>query len=412
MDTLTADIDSIEVPSPQVQAFAGDWLHVVSHLDPRYGGLSAAVPQLASAVAAHSGRKARLAGFCSPDEDDPKLATESLTLSRWPVSRMAWLQDRVLRDRFQEQLGSVDGVHVHGLWEQSTLVSARASRHAGKPYVLSAHGMLDRWALNNKRLKKAVYAAWSERGNVRRAACLHALTDAEAKDYRRFGATQPVAVIPNGVTVPATADRELFLARFPSLRGKRIVLFLSRLHFKKGLDILAQAWGEVSKRHLDSHLVLAGPDFEGTRATLEKSLAAHGICESVTFTGMLEGQAKWSALRAAECFVLPSYSEGLSVAALEALGSGLPVIISEQCNLPEVARFEAGWTIQPNAKELCRALMDMLSNSDKTNSRIGANGRRLVEQNYSWPLIGRKMSEVYAWVLGGRLPDSIELIRN
>ena len=410
MSPATAEIDSIAIASPEIRPCSRGWLHVVSHLDPRYGGLSAAVPQMASASAAYSEQKVSIAGFCSHNEGIPRVP-ENLTVSRWPASRTTWLQDPALHSRFQDQVERVDGVHVHGLWEQSTAISARAARRSCTPYVLSAHGMLDRWALNHKRFKKMVYAALSERNNVRRAACLHALTHAEAQDYRRFGATQPVAVIPNGVAVPATSDGELFFGRFPSLRQKRIVLFLSRLHSKKGLDILAQAWGAVSKQHPDAHLVLAGPDFEDTQAAVEKSLAALGASQSVLFAGMLDHQAKWSALGAAECFVLPSYSEGLSVATLEAMGSGLPVIITHQCNLPEVSKFGAGWTIQPDAKQLAQALTDMLSNSQSTNRSIGENGRRLVKQNYSWPLIGRQMSEVYAWVLGGALPGSVELMR-
>lgn len=411
MASATAAINPIQMDPAQVPTCAGRWLHVLSHLDPRYGGLSAAVPQLASALGAHHGEAVSLAGFCSADEVESQLP-DDLDVSRWPASRMAWLQDRTLRERFNAHLKNADGLHLHGLWEQSTAIAATACRSSRKPYVLSAHGMLDRWALNNKRLKKALYAAISERENIRRAACLHALTPTEAQDYRRFGATQPIAVIPNGVSVPANVDSELFFARFPSLRGKRIILFLSRLHLKKGLDILARAWGVVSNHYREAHLVLAGPDFEGTRAKVEKWLGQQCSAQSFTFTGMLDSETKWSALRAAECFVLPSYSEGLSVATLEALGCGVPVIITEQCNLPEVAQFGAGWTIQPDTAQLSGALSEMLSHSAMTNRRIGENGRRLVEQNYSWPLIGRKMGEVYAWVLGGPLPSSVELIRS
>jgi glycosyltransferase involved in cell wall biosynthesis len=382
----------------------------VPHLDPKYGGLSAAVPQLASAVAGYSGQGVSLAGFCSSEESHVDFHP-GIALSRWPMSRMAWLRNSSWQERFRDQVRQADGVHVHGLWEQSTFVAVRTARSLRKPYVLSAHGMLDRWALNNKRLKKSIYAALIELRNVQAAACLHALTHMEAEDYRRFGAKQPIAVIPNGISVPEAIESRLFFERFPGLRGKRIILFLSRIHYKKGLDILIKAWAEVAKNFPEAHLVLAGPDFEGTRAGLERSVQEHGLGGTVLFAGMLDQQLKWSAFRAAECFILPSYSEGLSVAILEAMGCGVPVIVTEQCNLPEIAESGAGWTIQPTAEQVKCALVEMLSHSEAMNRRIGENGRRLVEKMYDWPLIGQKMSEVYAWVEGGAVPTSVELIR-
>ena len=121
------------------------------------------------------------------------------------------------------------------------------AREAGKPYIIAAHGMLEGWALQQKKLKKTLYSLLVERPNLRGAACLQALTRAEADDYRRFGLKNPVAVIPNGVDVPPQVSSDLFLWTFPQLKGKRLVTFLSRLHRKKGLDILCQAWSRIRR---------------------------------------------------------------------------------------------------------------------------------------------------------------------
>jgi glycosyltransferase involved in cell wall biosynthesis len=196
------------------------------------------------------------------------------------------------------------------------------------------------------------------------------------------------------------------------LRNKRLVLFLGRIHFKKGLDILCEAWTRVSRDWPDAQLVLAGPDFENTRTPIEKLLEERQIRHRVTFTGMLASELKWSALRAAECFVLPSYSEGLSVSVLEAMGMGLPVIVSEQCNLPEVAEQECGWVIQPRAQagnELESALGAVLRASSQTRARLGGYGRRLVAQRYSWRVVGEQMGALYAWAQGGGLPTAFEM---
>ena len=398
-------------PDDNASSVGGRWVNVVSHLDARYGGLSAVVPRLASEIASQTPFTIDLAAFCVPGETYSAADFPELSITMWPTSRLAWLKRRKLTVDFRTQIKEADGLHIHGLWEQSTTAAANAARALRKPYVLSAHGMLETWALKNKRLKKAVYAALAERANVRGAACLHALTHAEAQDYRRFGSKSPIAVIPNGVAIPEALDPELFLTSFPSLRGKRIVLFLGRIHFKKGLDILVESWSSIAKRWPDAQLVLAGPDFEGTRATIEAQIAERGLAESILFTGMLRDEMKWSALAAAQCFILPSYSEGLSVSTLEAMGAGIPVIVTEQCNLPDVAKYETGWIIKSNAGAITSALSECLENSSLTNQRIGSRGRLLVQDKYNWTSVGRQMSEVYRWVQGGPIPTSVEIVR-
>ncbi len=391
------------------------WLNVVSHLDPRYGGLSAVVPQLGSMVAKSSESGAfaiSLAAFCAPNELYAPREQDTLDLSYWPTSRSQWLRDPALRARFRNEVHHADGIHIHGLWEQSTAIAGHTARALRKPYILSAHGMLEPWALSNRRLKKLFYSTLFERANVAGATCLHALTAAEAADYRRFGARGPIAVIPNGVHIPPAISPETFLTQFPSLRGKRIILFLGRIHYKKGLDILIESWAAVTKQHPDAHLVIAGPNFEGTLAPLEARVAELNLTQTVTFPGMLRSELKWSALAAAEAFVLPSYSEGLSVSVLEAMGTGLPVIVTEQCNLPEVKQLGAGWLIQSNTASLTSSLQEMLTNSPILNRAIGARGRSFVAERYTWSTVGNQMAELYRWVQGGRLPVNVDLRMN
>ncbi len=393
-----------------VSAATVRWLEVVSHLDPKYGGLSAAVPALARKLAEDPALDVSIAAFCAEQERCGSEGFAPDQVTNWPVSRKPWIRNPTLRDAFAEQLRQVDGLHIHGLWEQSTAVAAQTARKLRIPYVLSAHGMLEPWALANKRLKKLVYSRFVERTNVARAACLHALTQAEAEQYIRFGARCPIAVIPNAVQIPEIRDASLFRQRFPELEGKRLVLFLGRLHPKKGLDLLVSAWSELARTWPDARLVLAGPDCEGTQAQLEKVIKRHTLTSSLVFTGMLSAEMKWAALAAAECFVLPSYSEGLSVSILEAMGAGLPVIVTRQCNMPEVDELQTGWQIEPDVKQLTTALNHCLSNSPEANRHIGARGAELIQDSYSWATVTKKMSDLYQWVLGGPLPTSFNLI--
>jgi len=414
MASLTAGSQPVtEVESlGRILANAGhgrQWLHVVSHLDPKYGGLSSVVPQLNAAIASLGQYSVQLAGFCQPNEHFVPKQAAQVKIEHLPLGRREWMTNSELKKRFRHLVSSSLGVHVHGLWQQSSAVTGPLARNLGKPYVVSAHGMLESWALRNKRWKKSLYMALVERANLAGATCLHALTQAEAEDYRRLGLRNPIAVIPNGVEIPAHVSSRKFLDQFPELQGKRLILFLGRIHFKKGLDILCQAWSRLSAKWPDAQLVIAGPDFEGTQAQIEQLAATLNISGRMTFTGMLAGELKWSALAASEVFVLPSYSEGLSVSVLEAMGSGLPVIVTENCNLPEVRRHGCGWVIKPDADELETALREVLRSSPAELGEMGLRGKQLVASRYSWEVVGRQMSSLYRWVENDCLPADVEI---
>lgn len=409
MASLTVTPQRLAENRPAHSCESKQWLHVVSHLDPKYGGLSSVVPQLNAAIASLGQYSVQLAGFCQPGEHFlPKHAFQ-VKVKHLPLNRRAWMTNSDLKKQFRHLISSSIGVHVHGLWQQSSAVTAPLARQTGKPYLVSAHGMLESWALRNKRWKKSIYMALVERANLAGATCLHALTQAEADDYRRLGLRNPIAVIPNGVEIPSHISRQKFLDQFPALAGKRLILFLGRIHFKKGLDILCRAWARLSAQWPDAQLVLAGPDFEGTQAQIEELIASLGITERVTFTGMLAGEMKWSALAASDVFVLPSYSEGLSVSVLEAMGMGRPVVITKNCNLPEVAQGGCGWVIQPNVNELEAALGDALRSGPAELGEMGLRGKQLVANRYSWEVVGRQMSSLYRWVEDDCLPADVEI---
>ncbi len=396
--------------APQPRAPVPRWLAVVTHTDPRYGGLSTAVPRIGLAVEDTGRAEMSLAAFCVENEHTRPAGYDDDHLSFWPTSRAAWLRSAALRSSFARSLGAFEGVHIHGLWEASTLIASRAARTQDKPYLVSAHGMLEPWALATKRWKKLLYARLVERGILARAACLHALTRAEAEQYRAFGVRTPIAIVANAVDVPEKLCPELFLAAYPHLRQRRVVLFLGRLHPKKGLKLLAQAWNEICRAYPDAHLVLAGPDDGITRAEFLAEIDAQGHANTATFTGMLGETLKWSALAAAECFVLPSFSEGLSMGVLEALGAGTPVIVTRNCNMPEVAQYKAGWVIEPDAMELRNALNDLLQATPEENRAAGARGAALVTSRYNPRHVAQQLADVYEYIQNGIPPVSAELL--
>ena len=383
------------------------WMQVLSDLHPKYGGISAAVPALASALAT-AGVSASISAFGRPGEQYVPPDLDAVHVHHWPSSRGQWWAQPALQSTYRHSIRHADGVHIHGLWQQSSVVASRAALAQRKPYIVSAHGMLEPWALGQHRLRKQIYSLLTERRTLTNANCLHALTQAEALDYRRYAGPRPVAIIPNGVDVPENLSPQPFLDAFPSLTGKRIILFLARLHIKKGIVLLVRAFLRMAAEHSDATLVIAGPDSDGMRAYLETLTA--GQPKSVLFTGMLDRQLKWSALAAAECFVLPSHSEGLSMGVLEAMAAGKPVLITLQCNMPQVPQHSAGWLVKVDVDELTEALRFVLGRTTQQNAETGAHGRALVQREYTWASVARRMSDVYHWLQGGRLPTTCEVL--
>ena len=302
------------------------------------------------------------------------------------------------------EISQFDLVHIHEMWHHPGFAAYRAARRAGKPYIVTIHGGLDPWCLNHKALRKRIYATLIQRRILREAAALQALTEEEVKHVRSFGVDNRTRVIPNGIDpeefqmLPA---REAFEGLYPELRDKKVVLFLGRLHPIKGLDILAKAFSKIAMGRDDVHLVIAGPDSEGYQIQVERRLESEGIISKTTFTGILAGSEKLAALSRADVFVLPSYSEGLSMAILEAMICELPVVITQQCHFREVAEAKAGIVVKSGADLLAEALTKLLDDP-QLREEMGANGHRLVMERFTWEKVADQMVQLYEDVLKGK----------
>ncbi|MCU1263445.1 MAG: mfpsA [Bryobacterales bacterium] len=377
-------------------------LNITAHMDHRFGGLTTSLPDFCEALRSTESYRSELAAFCVPGETSPGPEKPAV----FPFGRARWSWDSSLRQRLRLLIGQADAVHMHGLWREHCSLGSSFAKAARKPYLISPHGMLEPWAFKNKAWKKKVYWNLFEQRNLASAQCLRALTVAEAAQLRDLGLRVPVAVIPNGVLAPPVIDPAPFFQRFPDLRDRTIILFLGRLHPKKGIHMLCNSWGKVCGEYPHAHLVMAGPDSDGQQQSLEAIVAEHGISSRVTFAGMLRGEEKWGALSAASFFTLPSYSEGFSIAVLEALAAGTPVILSKQCYFPEVGQYECGWTIDPEPAALERSLRECMELSSADRLDMGARARHLVNDRFTWPVIGAKSASVLDWLLGGGSPPA------
>ncbi|WP_411870234.1 glycosyltransferase [Vulcanococcus limneticus] len=317
--------------------------------------------------------------------------------------------------RAQAKAAPAHLVHSHGLWLAASRASRRLHR-VGLPTVVAPHGMLDPWAWRRRRALKQLLWWAGERTTVQAASCLQALCHAERDAIRALGITAPIALIPNGVELPdrSAAAREL-LPPPPWLAhgvpdGAQVLLFLGRFHAKKGLEPLLAAWQRLQQRgSSEAWCVLAG---FGDGGAMAQRLAVNPI-PRLRVIGPVHGGAKASAFAHASGFVLPSFSEGLPMAALEAMAWGLPCLLSAACNLPAAFRTGSAWEAPPDVALLEGVLEHWLSAARTDPSALtamGASGQALMAQQFSWHQVAAQTSELYAWLLGeAERPGFVEL---
>jgi glycosyltransferase involved in cell wall biosynthesis len=242
---------------------------------------------------------------------------------------------------------------------------------------------------------------WSilQRPAVQSATCFHATAESEYEDIRRLGFCQPVAVIPNGVDIPPPMVK--------SSAVPRTVMFLGRIHPKKGLDMLLRAWGAVHSRHPDWRLQIVGDDeaYHGSSGYLDelKRLAVRLGLERLEFSGALYGMAKWQAYADADVFVLPTHSENFGMSVAEALASGTPALVSKGAPWSDLDQRRAGRWIDIGIDPLAAGLDSLMRQSQLELRIMGLNGRAWMTDAYSWRTIGRQMSELYQWLARGTI---------
>ena len=319
-----------------------------------------------------------------------------------------------------------DIAHVHGLWTYPSFAGYRWHRRTKRPLIYTAHGMLAPWALRNSAWKKRLVRALWEDAAHRSATCFQVNSEAEHRTLRRHGLHNPICIIPNGIDLPERIQgsgvriQESGLASFAG--GKKVLLYLGRLHPKKNLVTLLKAWVAVQKARVRSQksdewlLAIAGWDQGGHEEKLQRLATQLGIAwcnitehrtsnrTSLVFLGPQFGTDKDACYRACDAFVLPSLSEGLPMTVLEAWAYAKPVLMTPECNLPEGFAAEAAQRMGTTANEIATGLRQLVEMTEGERKETGIRGRTLVAAKFSWPRIGQRMLAVYEWVLGGGTP--------
>ena len=297
-------------------------------------------------------------------------------------------------------------LHMEGLWRYPTLLISLWITRQKKPLICSPHGMLDPYIIKHQGMIKRLFAKLFFDKKLNKVTCFHALCQKELEDIRSYGIKCPVAIIPNGVYLP---DIDVVSQKKDC---KKHLLFLGRLHPKKGVDILLKAIKKLLSINPDKMLLwkvdIVGWGDTEYRNLLEQICKDSKLNDIVTFYGGVYGEKKSMMYANADAYILPSHGEGLPMSVLEAWSYGLPVIMTPQCNITEGFDAGAAIRIKDDITGIVDGLQHLLSLNDNDRKKMGENGRKLVEQKFSWTESAKKMLLVYQWLLGeGEKPEFV-----
>ena len=343
--------------------------------DPVYGGPSVSVSRLGAELA----RDGVTVGLWA---QDGSAVTSTLVKKEERLLPLAGNLKQVVRS-FQPDIA-----HDNGIWLPHNHSLAKLAAQRNLPRIVSIHGMLEPWPLAHKRVKKKLAWLAYQKRDLNRAAALHATADSEAEALANLGLLPRVVVLPNGVDIPAAAASH---SRAPN--QPRTALFLSRIHPKKGLDRLIDAWRAVQPQ--DWRLRIAGPGASGYCDEVARRIARAGLERQVSLEGPVYGAAKTQAFASADAFLLPSHSENFGIVVAEALAHGVPVLTTTATPWQALESENCGWWVSPTSEAIARGLAEVVAASDETRKAMGMRGRALVKRQFAWRAIAKNMRASY-----------------
>jgi glycosyltransferase involved in cell wall biosynthesis len=382
-------------------------LQLVPSLDPRGGGPMEALRQL-SLQLHRQGHVVEVACLDMPDAGF--LRDYPLPVHALGPASLGYRYCKRLVPWLRTHAGNYDAVIVNGMWQHCGLAAWRALAGGGTPYYVYPHGMLDPWFKRRyplKHLKKWLYWPWAEYRVLRDARAVIFTCSEERllarESFWLYRCTETVAALGTAPISPQQAAAgEHFLRAYPQLQGKRVLLFLGRIHEKKGCDLLIEAFARVAERDQQLCLVMCGPDHDGWSQRLQQRCAELGIEERVAWTGMLEGELKWGAFMTAELFVLPSHQENFGIAVIEALACGTPVLISDKVNIwREIEADQAGIVGTDSVESTADGLQRWLALSPGSRLAMADAARRCFSGRFSIDIAARNLGQIL-------LPDAAQ----
>jgi len=362
---------------------------LTSRLSSAAGGLAASVPGMAKYLNQQTDIEVKVLGLRDPKEPNAwrNWGPEVHALSRVGPAALEY------SPRLSSKLSDLDPdvVDVQGLWTYPSRANQIVSQRRGRPYMITPRGMLDPWARQNARWKKEIVGWLYEWSHLKNASCLRATAEMEAEHFRTSGLSNPIAIVPNAIEIPHLAPRNR------KLNGVRRVLFMSRIHPKKGIEFLLRAWPALEAKHSVWELVVAGID-EREHETEMKKLARNLALKRVKFPGAFYGDEKDTLYRSADVFVLPTHAENFGLVVAEALAQEVPVITTWNAPWSGLNENGCGWWIPLDQRKLTDTMNEAMSMDANELHSMGVKGRNWVQKNFGWAEIVERMSEVYLWL--------------
>jgi len=367
-------------------------VHVVPSIYAEASGISYCVPKLCDALVAQD-VKVEL-DVLAPVPEAFFHTYEIHAHHAWPFVRRLGISPRMRRE-LAAAAKTAQIMHNHSLWMLPNIYPVSAVKRTQCRLITSTHGNLSEYMLGRSRWLKRMVWALGQGSVLRNSACLHATAEMEYYDIRRKGLFAPVAIIPNGIEIPPEQKR------FNNVCEPRRLLFLSRIHPQKGIDILLRAWARIERQYPGWELYIVGQEDDNGKYLLQlQALAKVLRIERVTFPGPAYGYEKSQTYWSAELFVLPTHSENFGLTVAEALAHGVPTIVSKGAPWPELEKKKCGWWIDIGVEPLTECLQEALTKSSEELFEMGTRGRQWMKHDFSWGSVGKKMKLTYEWLLG------------
>lgn len=291
-------------------------------------------------------------------------------------------------------------IDVQGLWSSASLFNLIYNKLRPTPYVVTPRGMLEKWALNQSYFKKLIYYHLIEKYHLKNAACLRATSDMEMNTFKKLGFKNKIINIPNSIKIPKIN------LKFKIKKKKRI-LFLNRIHKKKGISELLNAWKHIHNKYLDWELVICGFDENGYKDKMIK-LSNELKLNRVVWKDSVLGKDKYNLFRSSDLFVLLSHSENFGLSIAEALSFGLPVITTTNTPWKDLKKYNCGWCIDLKMKKIIKTMENAICLNPKKKISMGKRGRAWIERDFSDQSIAPKLQSAYNWILNkGPKPKKI-----